>query len=149
MTRRDGIQRLPSGRAATVLLAAGAAASLAVAGCGGRGLALVPVTGCVSFNGMPVESGEIVFRAADGAVASGAGPIAAGRYEVRAPAGAKRVEIIATRRAAAATKPGGSGESAPAEMYVPNRYNAKSTLTAEITAAGPNTFDFELEGARK
>lgn len=117
------------------------------AGCGRSGPALVTVAGNVTFDGTPVETGEIVFRAADGSVASGAGAIRDGRYEARVPSGAKRVEIIATRRAAArAEKPGGSGESPPVEMFVPDRYNAESTLAAEVTAAGPNEFDFDLRG---
>lgn len=117
------------------------------AGCGRSGPALVPVSGSVTFDGRAVESGEIVFRAADEAVASSAGTIRDGRYETRTPVGRKRVEIIATRRAAPkAEKPGGSGESPPAEMYVPDRYNSKSELTAEVTVAGPNQFDFDLQG---
>jgi len=117
------------------------------AGCGTRGPALVPVSGSVTFDGAPVETGEIVFRAADGAVASHAGQIMAGRYAIRSTAGPKRVEIIATRPPATVVQnPGGSGESTPAEMYVPDRYNARSTLTADVTASGPNRFDFELTG---
>ena len=137
MTRRRILQAV----------ALGAAVFAATGACRRSGPVLVPVSGTVTFDGGPVEEGEIVFRAADGAVASGAARIAAGRYEGRAPLGAKRVEIIAVRRkAATAAKAGDSGESAPAEMFVPDRYNAQSTLTAEVTAAGPNTFDFALEG---
>jgi len=145
MNRDDGTIRRAAGRGLLGL----AAVCAVLAGCGRGGPLLVPVSGRVTFDGRPVESGEILFRAADGAVASHAGPIVAGRYETRVPAGPKRVEIIATRRAAkVAEKPGGGGESPPAEMYVPDRYNAASTLTAEVTADGPNEFDFTLAGDR-
>ena len=44
-------------------------------------------------------------------------------------------------------KPAESGELPPTEeLYVPDRYNSRSTLTAAVTTAGPNTFDFELVG---
>ena len=133
---------IPSTRAGFVVLL-GMIAGLT--GCGRGGPVLVPVTGRVTFDGRPVETGEIIFRAVDGAVASGAGPIASGRYEARVPVGTKRVEVIATRQGAARPeKPGGSGEPPPVQMYVPDRYNAQSELTAEVTAAGPNEFDFEL-----
>jgi len=125
-------------RAAVLLL-------VVATGCGRSGPTLVPVSGSVTFDGQPVETGEIVFRAVDGAVTSGAGPIVAGRYAARAPVGSKRVEIIATRPArGAAAKPSISGEPTAAEMFVPDRYNAESTLTAEVTAGGPNEFDFTL-----
>jgi len=135
---------IQSARAGLVVLL-GVTAGLA--GCGRSGPVLVPVTGRVTFDGRPVETGEIIFRAVDGSVASGAGPIAAGRYEARVPVGSKRVEVSATRQGAVRPeKPGGSGEPPPAEMYVPDRYNAKSEITADVTAAGPNEFDFELTG---
>ena len=86
---RCGISRR---HAAAALLAV-----LGATGCGRTGPALVTVKGSVTFDGKPVETGEILFRAADGLVATHAGPIAAGGYQVRLPVGAKRVEIIATR----------------------------------------------------
>jgi hypothetical protein len=114
------------------------------AGCGRSGPATVPVSGSVTFSGQPVAEGEIQFRSADGAAASWAGPITGGRYEIRSTVGPKRVEIIATRPKAGA-KPKPSGEDVVNEMYIPDRYNLESELTAEVTEAGPNTFDFRLE----
>jgi len=116
----------------------------ALAGCGPGGPKTVPVAGSVSFAGQPVAEGEIAFRSADGATASWAGPIAAGRYAIRSTVGPKRVEIIAVRPRSGA-KAKASGEGVPNEMYVPARYNLESELKAEVTAAGPNEFDFNLE----
>ena len=67
------------------------------------------------------------------------------RRERRLP-GKYRVEIGASRK---------SGRKVPhpisqqpideLEQFLPERYNLQSTLTAEVTAAGPNRFEFALE----
>ena len=116
----------------------------AVLGCGPGGPKTVPVSGSVTFAGQPVTDGEIAFRSADGATASWAGPIVAGRYAIKSTIGPKRVEIIAVRPKPGA-KPKASGEGVINEMYIPNRYNLESELKADVTASGPNEFDFKLE----
>ena len=119
-----------------------------LAGCGPSGPTTVPVSGSVSFAGQPVAEGEIQFRSADGTSASWAGPIEGGRYALRSTVGPKRVEIIAVRPKPGA-KPKPSGEQVVNEMYIPARYNLESELTAEVTEAGPNQFDFSLQPARR
>ena len=116
----------------------------ALAGCGPGGPKTVPVSGSVTFAGQPVADGEIAFRSADGATASWAGRIVAGRYAIRSTVGPKRVEIIAVRPKPGA-KPKASGEGVINEMYIPDRFNLESELKADVTAAGPNEFDFKLE----
>jgi hypothetical protein len=56
--------------------------------------------------------------------------------------GSKRVEIRASRPVG----PIDPVMNAPGdyEEYVPRRYNKDSTLTAEVTTSGANTFDFAL-----
>jgi hypothetical protein len=142
MTHTNDRRRIQRWHVAVALLVL-----LGPAGCGSRGVTLVRVSGTVTFDGEPVKTGEILFRAADGAVPSHAGPIVAGRYQARVSPGTKRVEIIATRPPAKVVEnPSGSGEPTPVEMYVPDHYNARSMLTADVTAAGPNVFDFQLTG---
>ncbi len=116
----------------------------AVSGCGPGGPKTVPVSGSVTFAGEPVADGEIAFRSADGATASWAGRIVAGRYAIRSTVGPKRVEIIAVRPKPGA-KPKASGEGVINEMYIPDRYNLESELRAEVTTAGPNEFNFTLK----
>ena len=116
----------------------------ALSGCGPGGPKTVPVSGSVTFAGQPVADGEIAFRSADGATASWAGRIVAGRYAIRSTVGPKRVEIIAVRPKPGA-KPKASGEGVINEMYIPDRYNLESELRAEVTTAGPNEFDFTLK----
>ena len=114
-------------------------------GCGPSGPKTYTATGEVTFDGDPVEEGEIIFRAADGASGSWEGRIVGGSYSLETTAGAKRVEITARRKiegAAAAA----SGEPAISfESYIPEQYNEKSELTANVTADGDNQFDFPLK----
>ncbi|MDY0167682.1 MAG: hypothetical protein RBS80_14135 [Thermoguttaceae bacterium] len=115
---------------------------LAASGCG-RGDGMNAVTGTVTFDGQPVESGEILFRSPDGTEGSSAGKITGGRYSLRSTPGVKRVEITARREIE--TPPAASGEPAIGfESYIPDKYNRKSELTAEVADRGRNTFDFEL-----
>ncbi len=113
-----------------------------VSGCGSAD-GLHAVTGTVTFDGQPVESGEIIFRAEGGEEASAAGKIVDGRYSLRAAPGPKRVEITAMRQVE--TPQAASGEPALSfQSYIPEKYNRRSELTAEVTAGGPNRFNFEL-----
>lgn len=109
-------------------------------GCGGGGPKVFTVTGTVTFDGQPVEQGEIVFFPAD--IGSPcAGSIAGGKFECRVPAGENRVEITATRES-----PTPASDGLPNyESYIPAQYNTESTLTASVAAGGENTFTFELQ----
>ena len=118
--------------------------ALLALGCGPSGPKTYTASGAVTFDGQPVESGEIIFRAADGAAASWEGKIEGGKYSLQVTAGAKRVEITA-RRQTASPAAADSGEPAiQFESYIPEQYNEKSTLTAEVSADGDNVFDFNL-----
>lgn len=123
------------------------AAVFMASGCGSGGPTTVPVTGNVSFEGQPVATGEIIFRAIDGQSPSAAGPIHSGHYSLRVTPGLKRVAIIATRETAPPkVGPDGPGEGGSfGVMYVPARYNTRSELTASVTADGENLFDFALD----
>ena len=144
MISRTAAETMPRRPGWTVFAAPLLCCLAALSGCGPGGPQTVPVSGSVTFTGQPVADGEIAFRSADGATASWAGRIVAGRYAIRSTVGPKRVEIIAVRPKPGA-KPKASGEGVINEMYIPDRYNLESELTADITAAGPNEFDFKLE----
>ena len=100
------------------------------------------VSGAVTLDGQPVPAGNILLIPAGGSQGPEPGVIQDGRYELKATAGLKRVEISAAK-----IRPGGArgagGEPVP-EEYIPERYNMQSDLTAEVTADGKNAFDFEL-----
>ncbi len=118
-------------------------AVLAATGCGGSGSSAV--TGTVTFDGNPLPDGDILFVDPDGKVAPDAGKIKDGAFAFAVKPGKKKVEIRATKMVA--TPGGKKGPMGDAEMptdYIPEKYNAKSELTADIAASGTNSFEFKL-----
>jgi len=122
-----------------------AAASLLV-GCGPGGPVTHQVTGTVTFDGAPVQDGDIVFRDPAGKEKSYGGRIENGEFSLEVSPGAKRVEITAMREVPGEFDTMNPGEKVPLkEPYIPAEYNTNSTLTAEIT--GAETLSFDLKRA--
>ena len=122
--------------------------STVLVGCGGapEGPALYSVTGPVTFDGAPVDTGRIQFRMKQGSGLSYSAEIKGGQYSLQSEAGAVSVEITASRPI-----PGKFDTSNPddepqpvGEMYIPEKYNAKTELSAEVAATGENKIPFEL-----
>ncbi len=120
---------------------------LLLMGCGGgpTGPTLHKVSGSVTFDGAPVEDGRIEFRRAEGDKRAYSGEIKGGSYSLQCEAGKVTVAITASR-----IIPGKFDTSNPddppqpvGEMYIPAKYNEKSTLTAEVKA-GSNDIPFAL-----
>src|SRR5262245_19878905 len=101
---------------------------LAVAGCGER---TYPVSGRVTFEGKPIESGSIIFEAADGGPGMASGGIQNGKYELKSKVGKKKVSIEAIRN-----KPKEVDPQRALEQYIPPQYNIQSKLTAEVKPGG-------------
>jgi hypothetical protein len=121
-----------------------AAASLMLAGlggCGPSGPAKYKVTGNVTWNGSPLPEGQIVFTPEDPKVSADAGKIVNGAFDVLVKPGSKRVEIYASREG---TKVDPAMGAAPREAYIPERYNAKTILKADVTPGGENRFTYTL-----
>lgn len=144
----------------------------AVAGCSGEPAGEgVAVTGKVSFDGAPVEEGTVTLVPLGGAGATVTASIQGGvfrttradgpspgkyRVEIRAfasPSGAVSAKAKAKAKAAVNTvmfgkapaEFGASPESATPRINIaPERYNARSVLTAEIPAAESHDLDFPL-----
>jgi len=119
-----------------------ACVSLVAFGCGGssNGPPMENVSGTVTFDGTSVALGEVVFLPADGKGRSDAGKIVDGKFQFQVPAGAKKVQITATRE---------SAEKAPDGLpnfvsYIPANYNENTTLTAEVKKGAKNEFPFAL-----
>lgn len=127
-------------------------AALAAAGCGDSGPQRAPVTGQITWEGKPVESGTISFMTSGTAEsASASAPITAGKYtipEESGPAvGANRVEILGNQSM-------GKKEAGPpfppgtmiddTKQVLPPIYNHASKLTADIKD-GENTVNFDLK----
>jgi len=124
------------------------------AGCDAKA-ARLPVTGAVTLDGQPLIKGQINFSPQQGSAGPTAGsPVIDGRYAIlaeRGPmAGKLRVEITALRpttqkKQAVNLATGQMETTSEQESMIPPRYNLDSELTAEVTADGPNEFNFNLK----
>lgn len=140
------------------IIVALAALPLAV-GCGGRGREPMRVAahGEVRVDDVPLKAGVIRF------VPQAKGPVARttikdGRFALSAtdgPAlGENSIEIVAAPAAnplegatdirAAWTAYAKAKQGPPVETPVRTKYNQRTTLSVEVSAKGPNTFDFQL-----
>jgi hypothetical protein len=131
------------------------AASAAVAGCGPEpdGVDRRAVSGAVTLDGKPLPKGDIVFNPT-GPGASAGGTINDGRYAIDRPlgpsAGPYQVLIYSVRPTGRKVPdPEGPRGSTVDEManVIPERYNVKTGLKAEVTKDGTNRFDFDLTSA--
>lgn len=121
-----------------------AACLLLLPGCGSN---LARVSGEVTLDGKPLETGTIVFQGEGQAM--GVGEIEGGSYAIKtgnerglAP-GKYRVTVSAFQ-----TRPGASDMDEPVPAFLtPQRYNDPETSGLEVEVQpGSNTFDFPLEG---
>jgi hypothetical protein len=97
------------------------------------------VHGSVTLDAKPLPEGVIAFISSETGDLQ-ALPIKDGKYQGQVRAGTRRVEIRAYRPRKGPPKP----LEPPPHNFLPARYNTETTLSANVTTAGPNTFDFEL-----
>jgi hypothetical protein len=100
------------------------------------------VSGKVTFDGQPLKTGSILFFQIDSSIGPDGGKIVDGRYQIHTTPGLKRVEIQATRFRPDVKGP--LGEQGAEQTYIPERFNAASTLTADVRQDAANQFDFTL-----
>lgn len=101
----------------------------------------ITVKGTVTFEGTPVETGEILFIPADGTGPVGAGPITNGEFSFIATPGEKKVEITANR-VGDKPAPDGLPNYIP---YIPAKYNTQTTLTKTVENKAENVYTFDLK----
>jgi hypothetical protein len=99
------------------------------------------VTGRVTFDGQPLENGFVQFVPVDSKTSPESGRIAKGLYRMESKAGKMTVHILSTRLTGKMDPVMGT---AIEEMFIPQRYNSKSELTAEVVADKANAIDFSL-----
>jgi hypothetical protein len=125
-----------------VRLAALAAIAVGVVGCAKENApARYPVSGTVTLDKKPLEKGMIFFQV----IATGemdAMPVENGAFSGRTGEGERRVEVVSEVSRGEKDFGGMKGEFR--ENIIPAKYNVDTTLKATVTAAGPNTFTFDL-----
>lgn len=115
----------------TALSMLGASAALILGGCGPYEPPTYPVSGSVSWNGKPLPDGVINLFPEDGVKSKAyTGRIKEGKFELKATAGKKRVEIWANREKAGQANVV-MGLRAH-EQYLPAKYNGATVLRGGV-----------------
>jgi hypothetical protein len=116
-----------------------------VVGCGGGGISApktVDVKGKVTLDGAPMPTGEVALEGSDG-FPPAIMDVTNGAFKGKASAGRKTVRISSYKTVAQkATGPGAEAEGR--QNVIPAKYNSESTETVEVTAGGPNEFEFKV-----
>ena len=118
---------------------------LVVCGCSGGSQQRQKVFGAVSFAGSPLADGSIEFFTTSGPAAGAL--VREGEYAIPAEHGlVPGVYRVTIRSPVVVGEAKPDGMSSPATRdRIPERYNAKTQLKAEVQANGANRFDFILE----
>jgi len=134
-----------------------ATAVLTITGCGGPsdGLAHQAVSGEVTLDGQPLESGSIVFVPIESEGTPTGGEIIDGSYAIPAKDGptpaTHAVSIYAKKPTGRKLPDPNNADEVIEEKYeiIPPKYNVKTDLKAEVKEGGENRFDFKLTDAIK
>jgi hypothetical protein len=128
---------------------------LASAGCGSPDQASprVQLSGVVTLDGAPLESGQIMFVPKDGKLQpTGAGISAGGKFSAAVAPGAMQVEIRSPK--ITGSRKAYDTPDSPmldiTEEQIPSRYNTKSELTIDVVEGqNDDNLKFELKGDKK
>ena len=112
------------------------------AGCA-SGPRVYEVTGTVTLDGDALSEGYITFIPEDKEFGSEAAKVVDGKYTVKIKGGKQKVEIRATRVVPGKKDPMGTGGDVK-ENYIPERYNLKTELSAEV-GEGKTEHSFPLK----
>lgn len=143
-------------RRLSLTLAIGGLLAISGIGCGGASdtLPREAVSGSIQFEGKPLAQGTIQFmptaQAEGGAATVGSGIITDGKYTIAKDQGL----LPGGYKVVISSAPPGDGAPAeempgmappPPKDLIPAKYNANSTLNAEIKAGTDNVVDFDLK----
>ena len=120
--------------------------SMCLTGCGGaKGPPTGTVSGNVTLDGKPLETGSIAFIPKTGDAPTSGAKIVKGYYSATVPLGKKRIEIRAPK--VVGQRKAYDTPDSPVidiiEELIPARYNSTSELETEI-ATGSSAGDFKL-----
>jgi hypothetical protein len=120
-------------------------------GCADSGPKRYAVSGMVTWQGKPLDHGSITFLAEDPSLGSGGGDmIQDGRYSIPAKQGLLPGRYKVSISSADPRDKAPDPDSPPGYLPVSKdriapKYNTKTTLTADVTPQGQNTFDFDVD----
>lgn len=124
---------------------------IATSGCGRRDgptRELVSVSGTVTFNGQPLEQGEVHF-VSSGSRSVGEGyfvdacVVKQGGFQGKTEPGERVVQIWSFRQSDAAPDPVTGDKPLPINI-IPAQFSENSKLTVTVSESGSNTFTFEI-----
>ncbi len=119
-------------------------------GCGGPKAGFATVSGVVTVDGAPAESGQISFFPIGGSANPVGAKIVDGAYTVEAPVGEAKVEVRVPKVVGEKSLYG-TPDSPVRKIFaesLPDNYNNRSELRVEVDA-GENVHDFDLSAKTK
>ncbi len=116
---------------------------LAASGCGDKSRAMTKVSGKVTLDGVPVNDGQILFRLTTGEQKGYEAMIKDGTYHLDCEPGDAKIEITAFRIVPGKFTTVNGPKEPVREMYIPEKYNSKTTLTRQLTGSS-SELSFEL-----
>ncbi|WP_425619178.1 hypothetical protein NA78x_002915 [Anatilimnocola sp. NA78] len=120
-------------------------ALLLLAGCtGGAGPKTTEVSGKVTMDGAPLETGDVLFESLDQGVSPSSAPIVNGEYKAKVQPGKKTVRITSSRPGAPDPVMG----TGPPQQIVAKEFNAKSTLSHTVEATEQKDVNFEVKAMK-
>jgi hypothetical protein len=138
--------QLPSNTREIIVIRSDFAGFVAIAvllgGCSQAGSETYWVSGTVTLDRKPLTDGDVIFYLQNQTALAAMGKVDHGAFRFQAVAGKHRVVIQASRPSP--TRKGATGEPAYISI-IPDRYNTRSQLTAEVRPNDPNQFTFNLE----
>jgi len=127
-----------------------------LSGCGDKYDGRVGVTGSVTLEGAPLDTGTITFEPFDGRGSASGADITNGQYSIERKSGLKpgkyRVMITSGdgKTPASEEEAGGPGGANIVSVdRIPPEYNERTQQEVEIKADGANKFDFAIPKARE
>ena len=112
-------------------------------GCGGKPAlpSIAEISGTVNLDGQPLADGYMYFKTVETGVIERF-DISNGEFKGKAQIGPRRVEIICNRPKMTFIY----GKNVEiADNIIDPAFNLESTLTADVTAEGPNRFTFDVK----
>ncbi len=127
----------------------GCALLATAAGCGGGGIQLVSVQGTVTLDGQPLEDALVTFQPAEGRPSYGTTD-SQGRYRLqytpdRRGALPGQHQVVISTYVEPDTDSDDPVKQAGRPERVPEKFNKKSTLTAEVAPGRKGSYDFALQ----